>query len=409
MKPKSYGFIGENLARAREVRNMSQAELARRVEITRQSVSQYESNTNAPSIDTLNQIAKELKLPLHYFLRVLPPANADPVFNRVNLSAGTKAFRKAAEGRYDWLKCVVSYLREYVTFPTVNFPQLDVPKDPHKITNDLIEKMATETRRFWGLGDGVISNVVWLLENNGAIVTRYYLDAEKFDAFSVFSRSDNTPYIILGADKGVGVRSRFDAAHELGHIVLHRKVDRTQLNRSGDFNLIEKQAHRFASAFLLPATSYLDDVFLPGFDTFRALKSKWLVSIQTQIHRVYDLGIISREQAERLWKNCNRKGWKYKEPLDDEILVEQPRLLRRAMQLLLDENVQSRNDILSALPYGLSDIVELTGLPVEAFNEKVSASILSLKPHYQKVIEETEETDASTNTAQIFEFRRKSS
>src|ERR1041385_366561 len=110
MKTKTYGFIGENLTRAREVRSMSQAELARRVEVTRQSISQYENNTNPPSIETLFRIAKELNIPSHYFLRVPSKANADPVFNRVNISASTKTARKAAERRYEWLKEVVSYV-----------------------------------------------------------------------------------------------------------------------------------------------------------------------------------------------------------------------------------------------------------------------------------------------------------
>lgn len=408
MKIKTYGFIGENLTRAREVRSMSQAELARRIEITRQSISQYENNANPPSVETLFRIAKELNLPPHYFLRVPAKANTDSIFNRVNISAATKTARKAAERRYEWLKETVSYVREFVNLPKVNFPQFDVPTDPYRITNDLIEKLAAETRSFWGLGDGVISNVVWLLENNGAIVTRFYLDAENFDAFSVFSRIDKTPYVILGADKGIAVRSRFDASHELGHLVLHQKIDRTRLNRSADFSLIEQQAHRFASAFLLPASSYSDDIVVPSLDTFRAKKSKWRVSIQLQIHRCQDLGLISLDQATRLWKNCNRKGWRYKEPLDDELVVEKPRLLARAMKMLLDEKVQTRKDISSALPFSLSDISELTGLPLEALKE-TSGSVISFKPRYQPERQDSDEDDTQIEpkgASNVFELRR---
>jgi Zn-dependent peptidase ImmA (M78 family) len=93
------------------------------------------------------------------------------------------------------------------------------------------------------------------LEKNGAIVARYCLEAEKYDAFSVFNRSDQTPYIILSADLGLAARSRFDASHELAHIVLHRNVQRERTTRTFDHSLIEHQAHRFASAFLLRASS----------------------------------------------------------------------------------------------------------------------------------------------------------
>ena len=405
MKSK-YGFIGESLTRAREVRSMSQAELARKLRITRQSVSQYENNTNAPSLDTLAKIAQELRLPLHYFLRLPPTENTDAVFNRVS-SAVSKTARRAAERRYEWLKEIVSFLRAFVNFPSVNFPQFDVPSDPAKITNSMIEGFATETRRFWGLGDGVISNVAWLLEKNGAIVARYYLDAEKYDAFSVLSSSDQTPYIILGADLGLAARSRFDASHELGHIVLHRNVERARTTRTFDHALIEHQAHRFASAFLLPASSYLADLVAPTLDSFRAKKSEWRVSIQSQIYRCKDLGVISGDQATRLWKACSRKGWKYKEPLDDDLLIEQPRVLRRAMQMLIDEKVQTHKDIFSALPIGRDDICELTGMPVEAFDEPRSNPIVSLKTRHE--MQELPNTNLVPNNSQVLEFRQKRS
>src|ERR1700733_8253215 len=108
-----YGFIGENLTKAREVRGISQPELARRIGVSRQAVSQYENNTTPPGVQTLTRIAEELKLPLHYFLRVLQ-SNDDHVFNRVNISAATKSVRKTAERRFEWLKEIVRYLREYV-------------------------------------------------------------------------------------------------------------------------------------------------------------------------------------------------------------------------------------------------------------------------------------------------------
>jgi len=53
--------------------------------------------------------------------------------------------------------------------------------------------------------------------------------------------------VILGSDKGDKARPRFDAAQELGHLVLHRDHPEPG-NRA-----LEKQAHRFAGAFLLPA------------------------------------------------------------------------------------------------------------------------------------------------------------
>ena len=54
------------------------------------------------------------------------------------------------------------------------------------------------------------------------------------------------PVVVLGADKGQSDRSPFDAAHELGHLVLHRP-------EHAGTREVETQAHRFAAAFLMPA------------------------------------------------------------------------------------------------------------------------------------------------------------
>jgi Zn-dependent peptidase ImmA (M78 family) len=173
------------------------------------------------------------------------------------------------------------------------------------------------------------------------------------------------------------VRSRFDAAHELGHIILHRHIDKTCITRKADFKLIEQQAHRFAGAFLLPAQSFSNDFFSPTLDTFQALKPRWGASMQFMLHRTQELGLISETQAQRLWANCARRGWRLREPLDDEISVEEPRLLRRSFEMLINEEVQTRAEILSALPYSPRDIEDLAGLPI-FFLEEISIPI-SLK------------------------------
>ena len=198
---------------------------------------------------------------------------------------------------------IVRFIRTFVDLPAVNYPQLDLPKDPLEIGRSHIEEAASATRRHWRLGDGPISNVVLLLENNGTVILRHDLAAEALDAFSMWSREEKTPYIVLNSSKGAAVRSRFDVAHELGHLILHRKTPAGCLNRLELFNVIEQQAHSFASAFLLPETTFAADMVSPTLDAFRALKPKWRVSIQGMIYRARDLGLLSPEQDRRIWPN----------------------------------------------------------------------------------------------------------
>ncbi|MBK8210507.1 MAG: ImmA/IrrE family metallo-endopeptidase [Rhodospirillales bacterium] len=63
------------------------------------------------------------------------------------------------------------------------------------------------------------------------------------DTVSAFSFWEGGhPFIFLGADKQSAARSRFDAAHELGHLILHRGVAEEDLE--ADLNRFEREAHR---------------------------------------------------------------------------------------------------------------------------------------------------------------------
>lgn len=101
-------------------------------------------------------------------------------------------------------------------------------------------------RRHWKVASGQIHNAIRLLEVNGTIVIRFRVGVEKVDAFCV--DFDDRPVVALGADKDVRDRSRFDAAHELGHLVMHADAD-----ADADDKTVERQANQFAAAFLMPA------------------------------------------------------------------------------------------------------------------------------------------------------------
>jgi Zn-dependent peptidase ImmA (M78 family) len=61
------------------------------------------------------------------------------------------------------------------------------------------------------------------------------------------------PRVTLGTDKNDRARSRFDAAHELGHLVMHG-------DQIWGLPEIEKQAHAFAAAFLMPAEDIREEL-----------------------------------------------------------------------------------------------------------------------------------------------------
>ena len=61
--------------------------------------------------------------------------------------------------------------------------------------------------------------------------------------------------------------------------------------------------------------------------------------------------IIDADQALNLYKQISFRRWRTKEPLDDpcKILIEQPRLLKRAVELLLESGKRQPEDILNEL------------------------------------------------------------
>ncbi len=366
MKVGTLGFEGTRLREAREARGLAASALAELVSVSKQAISRYENGADSPHPTVMQRISNVLNLPTAFFLRAAEPDPGTVVFFR-SMSAATKAARTRARRRQQWVQMIASFLEEFLEFPPAHFPDFPVPSNPHHITPEQIEQLALDLRRYWKLGNGPISNITWLCENHGAIVVRDELQSDALDALSTWV--NGRPYVVLGADKASAVRSRFDLAHEVGHTILHRRIDPARLVHPTDFKLIEDQAHRFASALILPQPSYAQDVFLPTLESFLTLKAKWLASVGMQIKRVDDLHLASPEQVQQLWISYGRRKWRSHEPLDDELPIEEPRVLRHSIELALKAGVLTPADIRERLPLAATDIEDLTGLPYGTMGE----------------------------------------
>ncbi len=261
------------------------------------------------------------------------------------MASTTKTARIRAQRRFDWLLDIVDFLRTYVKFNVVNVPDFGPPTDPNEISLQMIRDCALRTRHCWGLGLGPISNVTWLLEKSGIIVSRYGLGADELDAFSEWNCNDSTPYIILNSEKRSAPRSRFDVGHELGHLILHRNIDPKAVGKSELFKIIESQADRFAGEFLLPEETFSADFYSPSLDAFCSLQSKWRVSVAFMIMRSCDLGLINQDQKTSLFRNRSRRGWARREPFDDEAETESPRFLRKALETLVERGIVAAHEI----------------------------------------------------------------
>jgi Zn-dependent peptidase ImmA (M78 family) len=254
-------------------------------------------------------------------------------------------------------------LRRYFDLPLVNLPDFGLEGDFKKIGFDDIERYAAECRKLWHLGSAPIVDLCSLLESNGIIVSQIFIGADSADAFSQWSDLDKTPYIVLGNDKKNAARSRFDAAHELFHLLAHRHVDKKRVNSPADWKLLETQAHYFAGSLLMPADGFARELWSPTLDSMLNIKERWRVSVGAMIKRCEALDIVNEEQAKRLWINYSRRGWRSGEPLDSRVASEGPVLLRRSFEMLVKEGGQYPQQILSQLHLNPNDVEEIANLP----------------------------------------------
>lgn len=355
------GFNGARLREAREARGLTGVSLAEIAGVTPGMISQYEHGIKTPQHDVLERIARGLNLPVMFFFQ--GPIGDDAIDSPLtfrSLSSATKTARTKEAHKFRWHLNIARYLAHFATFPTVRFPDWDMPA-PTDLSDEDIDLIAMKVRRFWGLDDGPISDMVELVEKNGAIVVRYELGAQALDAYSGWSAG--RPHIVVGADKMAAVRSRYDVAHELAHLILHRGIGEQQLRRSEMHREVERQANFFAGSFLLPARAFSEDFGLPMLDALLSLKLKWQVSVGAMIFRSDWLRLIAPEQCERLWIAYGRRGWRNHEPYDEELPIEQPRTLRTAFELARTVPSFTIGGLRSALNYADSDIEQLCGLP----------------------------------------------
>ena len=369
-------FQSDRLKEAREARGLFQTELARQLKVTPGAVSQWENGHSVPSPAHRRQLAELLDVKERYFSWSPPPAIEGPAFFR-SLAATTKRERVRAERESGWVSHLIRAVEARVELPELVFPP-PPERDWRALSTTAIEEEADRLRSLWGLGKGPISNLVWLLEGNGIVVVRLDVASERLDAHSWWTPSGRAA-IWLSSNKASAVRSRFDAAHELGHLLLHRRVSSKEFRKAGVLKELEAQANRFASAFLMPAESFSREMREPSLDWFRVLKPRWKVAIAAMIYRVQDLGIVSERQATSLWKGRSARGWTKREPLDDELLPERPRVLHDAFELLIEEGAVHVDELRDILPLPGSEIERLAGLG-EGFLSSRSQPVVSLHP-----------------------------
>lgn len=384
-------IVGEKLRIARQIRNKTITQLAKEVDVSKQAISQYESELIEPKGEILSKICNVLSFPLFFFIKPFKEEiNVSNTFFRA-LNSTPALERNSYYEKAKLVSRIYNYLDDILILPKLNIPKFLISDN---VTDYEIEKLASSLRQYWGLGEDPIFDVVSLLERNGIIVSVLKSESKKIDGFTqVYNSNGKLRYcVILDDEKHSMARRNFSAAHELGHIILHSYINPEEFET--DRIKIEKQANHFASSFLLPKNSFKKDLSNPlDYELYVTLKLKWRVSIKAMIVRAKDLGLIDYYQYTSLFKkynykitNSNLPGEKY-EPFDNDgkISFEQPELFETALELSLDNhktNYYYMQEQLKELGIALDDDFLCSILPIpDNFFEKyqVRDKVLKIK------------------------------
>ncbi len=270
-------FNPARLTLARRRRKFTKKALALALKVDQKTIIRYEIGDVEPPEESLAALSEALQFPISFFFGAdVDEPVADAVSFR-SLSTIPARDRDAALAAGAFAFLLDDWVEERFNLPPADLLEFREYSDPEAAARMLREK--------WGLGERPIRNMVHLLEAKGVRVFSLVENVRSLDAFSMWRR--DIPYICLNTTKSAE-RGRFDAAHELGHLVLH-KHGGPQGGR-----LAEDEANKFASAFLMPEAEV--KAKLPRVDTLHQImegKKYWKVSLAALNYRLHKLCITS--------------------------------------------------------------------------------------------------------------------
>lgn len=334
---------------------MTQTDLAKYLGVPQNRVSRWEDGILIPSESELEQIGALLEFPVDFFVqtgmpagfatcclyhrkrKTLPITTLHTIHDRINV---------ARFGLFRMLRNISEFPLKFDPFP------LDEFGSP--------EHVAEMVRALWRLPVGPIRNLVELVESAGGLVIPFDFETDRLDAVSLWPAG--MPPLFFLSRNAPADRSRWNLAHELGHIFMHGVPTADA----------EDEADRFASEFLMPSREVSVDLNGLTLAKAAALKLKWRVSMQALMRKAKDVGRITPRQYTALYTYMSSKGYRKVEPV--QIDPEEPSTLKRLVELHFSD-----------LKYTSSEVNKLTFcLTDEQFNQRFSGT--NHVPHRLRIV-----------------------
>lgn len=274
--------IGTNVVRLRAAKKVTQKALAERADLSRLALRKIEQGESLPRTGTLRSLARALG--------VSTLDLATPV--RELRSVRFRASKKMRE-RAQILAEVANWIDDYRFLEE----ELDDRRtfELGSLTASEPETLAAGVREQLGLGDSPIHDICGLLESCGIKVLQIARATDAFFGLSIAAR-DGGPAIVINTWERIPVeRWIFSAAHELGHLLLHK--DAYDFQQEEEPTDEEREADAFAAALLLPPDAFQrewdDAAGHPFYERVLKVKRIFHVSYRTVLRRLCETGQAS--------------------------------------------------------------------------------------------------------------------
>ncbi len=329
---------------ARESRGINQVELADKIGMSKANLGKIESGDIGIKEDTLETIAEITNYPLSFF-RQDDEVYPDHLIYRKR--------DKVATGLLTPINARVNIIRFHVQhlLKALNISYLDLPM--FEVTEkNTPQAIAQKVRKAWKIEAPVIEDTLKLLEGKGIAVASFDFGTERVDSRCVLA---NTKYPVIILNKTLlGDRQRFSLIYQLGHLLMHTafKVD---WERD-----ITHEANLFAAEFLMPEKEIMKDfenaITLP---LLAHLKGKWKSSMISLLYRADDLGFLTPNQKKYLIQQFNEQKLRRREPVELDIPVEYPGLIRKWIDEVKTKQKLDTKGIAAQLHLSTDEFIEL--------------------------------------------------
>lgn len=276
--------IATNVARLRAARNLSQAALASEAGLSRLALRKIERGDALPRAGTLRSLAQALGVST---LELATPARA---LRSVRFRA-----RKRMRERSQILAEVANWIDDYCFLERELEDRADFLLEPLLKERRKAIGLAARVREQLELGESPIHDICGLLESCGVKVLQMPRATDAFFGLSI-AASDGGPAIVVNTWDRIPVeRWIFSAAHELGHLLLHRNA--YDFEREDEPKGEEDEADAFAAALLMPHPAFQrewdDAAGHPFYERVLKVKRIFHVSYRTVLRRLRETKQVS--------------------------------------------------------------------------------------------------------------------